>query len=865
MPVLRNGLVLVLALSLAATAAAAPTAEEITRAVEQLGDKAPAVRKKATDFLRAAGRAAEPALKDAARSKDPEVARRAKEILDEFKWGVYPDTPKKVLDLIAKYRTGDANAKRAVVADLARMNTAGYTVLLKIVTAEESPEFRTEVRHFLITGSDRAIPVLLSEGSFPVVEELLELGLADDNEPALRNFVAYVVLRGRLDEKVAAYKELAKAGDKRAHLVLAQLLRAKGDLAGARQAAEKAERPQLVESILIDQGDWKELAKRLDTAERPASTEEQFGFLAAYHRLAGQKAEADKAIAALRRAGGGDTGNYGLAAKALLLNDRPDDALALLREKKSYLPAFELLCARQQYREALSSVEKVESDEREPALALELRKATILHHLGEKDKAVELLNRIADEYKEGENFFTYRDLVKAELRLGLRDQALKHVGHILSKPLAPERVDQMLGTLFADHADHAGAWWKFFAARHPEDKPAETLKRVRGVLEKQKADDDLLEVCREVERAALAMPLAERSPGLLAAAEACLAAGADGPGLNYLEKAVLLSDGPAPLLRLGDYLAGKKQWKEAAFRYGQAWDQDRLQPLPLYLRGWALAQASEADEGKRLTDLAHLIPLGNETTRFAFGQALSRRGHAEAARRQRDLVLNLGRDDLWESNEALRQKAYELMTAKEYLKAADTFERFRLRCLRPGTSFVDYRAYLHVPALVHQNRARGLIATGKFDDAKEAAQLGLRIVPGHLELTILLTNDLDKADRKAEADDIFRESFALHEKLCGEYPKSATVLNSAAWLAAGCRRELDKGLTFATKAVELVPNQPSLLDTQAELLFQRGEKDKALDLIKRCRKLDPRNDYYRKQQERIEAGDPKAELPDSGA
>ena len=130
--------------------------------------------------------------------------------------------------------------------------------------------------------------------------------------------------------------------------------------------------------------------------------------------------------------------------------------------------------------------------------------------------------------------------------------------------------------------------------------------------------------------------------------------------------------------------------------------------------------------------------------------------------------------------------------------------------------------------------------------------------------TILMAGDLEKAGRKAEADEVFRMAFALHEKLCSDFPRSPSVLNSAAWLSAGCRREMDKGLTFAARAVELAPEQASLLDTQAELHFQRGDKDKALELMQRCLKLEPRNEYYRKQLKRIEAGDPKAELPDGG-
>lgn len=861
MSALRNGLVLVLALSLTAASAAPPSAEDIARAVEQLGDKNFQVREKATTFLRAAGKAAEPALRDAAKSGDREVSRRAVEILDEFKWGVYPDTPKKIVELVQRYRTGDANAKRAAVADLARMSSAGYSVLLKIIAAEDTPELRAEVRHFLVTGSDRAIPVLLAEGSYPIVEEVLELGLGDDNEPALRHYVAYLQLRGRLDAKIAALKEPA---DKRGFWVLANLLRARGDFPAARQAAEKADRPYFVDTLLIEQGDWKELAKRATSPDRPPVTEEQYGFLAAFHRLSGQKDEYEKAVAELRRIGGQDTGNFNLAAKELLLNDRPDEAISLLKDKKGYLPAFELLAGQQKYREAIALVEKIDSDEREPALALELRKAHVLNQTGAKDKALEILDRVANEFKDGENFFTYRDLVKAELRMGLRDRALQHAAHVLDRSLPPERVDQMLGTLFADHSDSAGPWFKFFTTRYPEEKVPETLKRVRALLGKSAADEEMMEACREMERSAVSLPLPERGAWLMAAAEACLAAGADEPGVNYLEKAVLLSDGPAALERLGDYLAGKKRWKEAAHRYGQAWEQDRMQPLPLHLRGWALTQAGDQAEGRRLMELAHLIPLGNEQARFTFSQALARRGQTEAARRERELVLRLGRDDLWENNEALRQTAYDLMASKQFLKAADAFERFRLRCLRAGTSFVDYRAYLHVPVLIHQNRARGLIAAGKLDEARAEWQVAQRLVPGQLDLTILLTGDLDRAGHKTEADAVFRDAFALHEKLCADYPRSPALHNSAAWLAAGGRRELEKGLTFAAHAVELAPDQASLLDTQAELYFQHGDKDKALELVKRCRKLEPHNDYYRKQQERIEAGDPKADLPDGG-
>ena len=97
----------------------------------------------------------------------------------------------------------------------------------------------------------------------------------------------------------------------------------------------------------------------------------------------------------------------------------------------------------------------------------------------------------------------------------------------------------------------------------------------------------------------------EREKNLLAFAEAAFAAKLDALGKNYLEKAAGVPGGSAPsLLRLADYLADRKQWEQAAERYGQAWEKDRKDPLPLYLRGRAVVQAGRKEEGDKLMDLA---------------------------------------------------------------------------------------------------------------------------------------------------------------------------------------------------------------------------------------------------------------------
>src|SRR5262249_35083305 len=80
------------------------TEKEIAEAVRQLGDPRFAVREKASVFLRGAGRAAEAALREALKSEDNEVVRRARAILDQFKWGLFPDTPRPIAELVKQYQ-----------------------------------------------------------------------------------------------------------------------------------------------------------------------------------------------------------------------------------------------------------------------------------------------------------------------------------------------------------------------------------------------------------------------------------------------------------------------------------------------------------------------------------------------------------------------------------------------------------------------------------------------------------------------------------------------------------------------------------------------------------------------------------------
>src|SRR3954454_13190567 len=96
-------LVLLVAATLA-PAAAPPVALPIGRWIEQLDSEDDATWRAAAENLWKAGASAEPALRKAARSTDPDVVLRARTVLAKLEWGVRPDTPAEVVKLIEAYR-----------------------------------------------------------------------------------------------------------------------------------------------------------------------------------------------------------------------------------------------------------------------------------------------------------------------------------------------------------------------------------------------------------------------------------------------------------------------------------------------------------------------------------------------------------------------------------------------------------------------------------------------------------------------------------------------------------------------------------------------------------------------------------------
>lgn len=859
-----------------------PSKEELAQWVRQLGDNDYHTREKATQLLWKAGQHAEAAIRGALDNEDPEVARRARDLYEKFKWGVYPNTPPKIAERIQRYKAGDSTAKLAIVKDLFDLGGQGCLALVKIASAEDNPDLRRQLMQQIHHDAARAIPALLAEGNLPTLDDLMELTVAGHSGPApaggesdasLQNYAVYWLLRGNLDGKIAHYKQLIGKKNPSAAAMLTYLYRAKGDFKNALQAANQADRPDLVQQVLLDLNDWKALAQKAEETNATGNLE-ALGVRAAYHRLAGNQAQFAKAIEAIKKRiedEGADEATLWFGGKALFLNDRPEEGLAAFRKRQNLAPAVEILCAQMKFREAIKLAEQVADRVgagrrfANPYPYLEIARARSLYAIGETGKSLEIFKKLGDAIKDRADSHWVQTLVRTEQRLGLNELAFEHAGQFLAIRQQAQSHAQILDLFFPKKGETALVWWQLMRLKQPTQQPAATLKQVGEIVSRkarQAAAADIEQWIEDGEKAAARLGAEERSRWIIALAEGALDSGKDDLARKLLEKHVDTAAGPSVALRLGDLLASSKEWAKAAERYNQAWEKDRKQPLPLYLRGHALVQAGKKEEGRKLIDLAHWLPLGDEMIRHGLAQALAERDHAEAAAKERNLLLRISQPGSYQSGDTLRQMALEAMSKKDYLQAALCTEKALLRVLDANINFVENAAHIYVPYQVYRCRAIGLVMAGKLDEARKHIEMCETLVPGGVDLAIHLVPELDKRGFQKEADKLFNKTWAHHEKWCADSPNSSIAHNDTAWLAARCRRNLDKALEHAKKSVELTPEHPGHLDTLAEVYFQRGEKDKALETIRKCIALDPRRPYFYKQLKRFETGNPAAELPD---
>jgi tetratricopeptide (TPR) repeat protein len=496
---------------------------------------------------------------------------------------------------------------------------------------------------------------------------------------------------------------------------------------------------------------------------------------------------------------------------------------------------------------------------RTQSLQQDLKLARLYHQLGEKEKALAVLGDAANSVTDERDLASLFDLIQAEFELGMEEQALTHLDVYLKRH--EQKEWPKVARCVARDELSPEVWLTLLRNKHDKEPPLEIVKRLRRLLSRSTTEKEFSSLADELEPNINALAQVRREHWLTGVATYCLECGWDAPAQKYLEKAVEVMDSAAALQRLADFHADRQQWKPAAELYGKAWDKDRTSALPLYWRGWCLVQLGQEAEGRRLMGLAVLLPLGNDRARFELAQAMRKRGLTKEADREFARLVQLGTAMSVSVTNAYGRLAAQAARQRDFARAADYWQKVPVAALDHDYYYEPAKGTWLIALQVRTERTLALIAGGQIDAARPEIDYCLSFLPGDADQTQRFCDELDRRGEKKLAEEVFTRSLTVHRDVCRQYPKSPGRHNNLAWLCARCRRGLDEALEHARKAVDLAPDEAGYLDTLAEVHFQRGETEKALELMKRCVEREPANRGYREQLVRFRSGDRTTEPP----
>ena len=856
------------------------TQSQIEQALRDLGNERFEVREAAGQKLFAAGMAAIPALKRGAAGEDQEVRSRAEKILSRFAMGVFADTPVEIAELVDRYQDADASDRGAILTELSRKGGYGYVVLTRLAEQEKDLWLHGQMMQMLAEHVD-ALPqsasVLLQQGDADGAERLLATGAATENELAIRAYSSLLRDQHKLGTMIAQMQRRFDlgAGEGVSAKALVYFYRAAEDLPHAAVIAEKSGDPALAEMIALESHDWKSLARLLTTSMigQPYDLK-RLGFLATVRRYAGDQKGFEETMDDLRRIHKSNPGNYWPAATTLLLNDRLEEATQLLAEQKRYATAFELYALAGKFDEALALLPKAKADDYAEAPTLMAISARMLWRVGEAQKARTLLDEVSAN--PDKSLSAYNALVEVQREMGRSDPAMLERARgnavkVLRLIEAGARgggnagaIEKLFEKIYADRAPATMSLWTLLAP-NPSSAPNldapwnAALNQLDKALDRRLTPEEwenlFVSVDDPITRSsnpAMRMWRLEQlidaldAAGQSALADKCFARLVD----------LFKSTPGAPrefYLYVPKRMIRQKQWPAAVDACNVCAAKGGAGPDLRWLQGYALHLAGRAEEGDKLMALAKRSTFGDDQRLAALADMMAEYDRADESLQLRKDMIALGATRNYYFYDAFWRKA-RADAEKDPAAATADWQTYSLIIPDAGGTFTRESAYFEVPRAVHLHHARAMYVKG--DTAGALAEL--REVQSHaplnIEMALECVPELKKLGHAAAARKLFDLAYKPLDAFCAAHSSAAFYHNEIAWLCARCGYELDAAMAHAKRAVELEPRETNSLDTLAEIYFRRGEREKAVELMKQCESIEPHQPRHRQRRDEFEKG-----------
>ena len=219
----------------------------------------------------------------------------------------------------------------------------------------------------------------------------------------------------------------------------------------------------------------------------------------------------------------------------------------------------------------------------------------------------------------------------------------------------------------------------------------------------------------------------------------------------------------------------------------------------------------------------------------------------EAAKSFEKVAAYLANQDLLQENTVVGSEMIQAhMTAARQFELKKQYDK-ELELLQVAEKY-----YPHYPYLLNALGST-LTRLEKHEDAANKFKSCIKFYPKFPDAYVGYGDLLLKQDRKDDAEKQFDNAIKLYKETIEKeadapVPNVGTALNNLAWFYVTHDREIDEGIELSKKSLEHRPDEPAYLDTLAELYYKNGDKEKAIQTIKKAIDKDPPHLIYFKQQ-----------------
>ena len=877
--------------------------ERLEGLISQLGSPSYAVRQAAAEQIWRLGNSAAPALEQAANLSDPEVAKRVREMLTVLAMGIDFETEPELAKLVLRFNHGEREVKESVLSGLLSEQRLSlvFELLEQVESDDEQKWLFERVLNFnsTITNYGR-------NGRWDEIELIHQHPLTLKHKPIA--VVQYHLAAGTLDRLIESLREKITAAEKSGKKIelnslveLIAILRMEGRFDEAKKCIAKIEKDKIrnrfLNRILMEQGDWDAVARKMPGPDQQPTDQnglievtdaqralvcqfvgDQAGYQEVVNKLLGE-AEAAKSDDDKEKARKILDTVVGIAMVSL------DWELASehfnRRDKSSF---FEVLIQSRRIDEAFELIGLGDT--------VQLRDAWFdrkMRHVSSLEKKIERLDE-ADEDTSAADYkldSTWRMCIGSTgitttlAGLGLVDEAVAHYHTMFANLSSTEGLDKrcdIVGRLF---------WMgRYEEARRLCEQGFRTWE-IESVVPR------VVAVQKSAQISFWMGQLRQRYPDPLGRLH--VAAGIlNSPFCNLddfdlrLELASIEPDPKHVKSGLWDSRLAEVYQFHADDEKHQAHLQMSEQAGYAAASSHRIKQAVLAGDSKQIIEF-YDSPPNNVSVPSSLLAAEAYRNLGELRSAALRTAYAFAKWDENYSNSSttfILEDLEKLNLAVEFLKlqvyhstdddgATVSKEAYRGELARsrlksdPEAASNDHRILLFDLFANRANQAgadlhwadetikfktalaRAKVDKGKLDEALELLLQCERFAPGDPGLAEEMIPALDQAGGTEQADRLFKQMSEFYFDLLSKYPDSALHHNNYAWLCACAKRRNDHMLRHAKIAVEQRPDSSSYLDTLATIYFLTGEKEKAIELCRRCIAIYPSKQHYRDQMKRF--------------